>query len=84
MFDEKNNVTFHISGQLSLQEKISSYGMENFVKVWIRDSRSIGAAQVWRVNSEKKSDITNYHMLAYMVVKKSLSHVEEEQYKPRK
>ena len=29
----------------SLQEKISSYEMENFVRFWIRDSRSIGAAQ---------------------------------------
>ena len=47
--DEKNNVTFNISEQFksfqSLQEKISSNEMENYVKLWIRDSRFIGAAQ---------------------------------------
>ena len=60
MVDEKNNVTFHISEQFkifqSLQEKISSYETENFVKHWIRDSRSIGAAQ-GRVKRIRKSDI---------------------------
>ena len=49
MVDEKNNVTFNIDGQFksfqSLQRKISSNEMEHFVKLWIRDSRSIGAAQ---------------------------------------
>ena len=38
MIDEKNNVTFHISEQLSMLEKISSE-MEIFFKLWIRDSR---------------------------------------------
>ena len=67
MVDEKNNMTFHISEKLksfqSLQEKISSYETENFVKLWIRDSISIGAAQgrVKRIgNSMSKSDIMNY------------------------
>ena len=50
MVDEKNNVTFNISEQFktfqSLQEKISSNEMEHFVKLWIRDLRSIGAAQL--------------------------------------
>ena len=49
MVGEKNNVTFHVSEQFKsfqfLQEKISSYETENFVKLWIRDSRSIGVAQ---------------------------------------
>ena len=36
----------------------------------------------WKGNSVKKSDITNWRMLAYMVVKSS-SHVEKEQDKPR-
>ena len=49
MVNEKNIVTFCISEQVksfqSLQEKISSYETENFVKRWIKDSRSIGAAQ---------------------------------------
>ena len=38
MIDEKNNVTFHISEQLSMLEKISSE-MEIFFELWIRDSR---------------------------------------------
>ena len=88
--DEKNNVTFHISEQFksfqSLQEKISSYQTENFVKLWIRDLRSIGAAQgrAKRIgNSVKKSDIMNYVcMLPYVL--KSSSHLEKEQDKPRK
>ena len=50
MVDEKNNVTFNISEQFktfqSLQEKISSNEMEHFEKLWIRDLRSIGAAQL--------------------------------------
>ena len=49
MVNEKNNVTFCISEQVkssqSLQEKVSSYEAENFVKRWIKDSRSIGAAR---------------------------------------
>ena len=88
--DEKNNVTFHISEQFksfqSLQEKISSYQTENFVKLWNRDLRSIGAAQgrAKRIgNSVKKSDIMNYVcMLPYVI--KSSSHLEKEQDKPRK
>ena len=39
MVDQMNNVTFHISEQFksfqSLQEKISSYETENFVKLWM-------------------------------------------------
>ena len=86
--DEKNNVTFNISEQFksfqSLQEKISSNEMENYVKLWIRDSRFIGAAQQeeWKGNSVKKSDIMNWRTLAYMVVEIS-SHVEKKQEKPR-
>ena len=69
MVDEKNNKTFNISEQFktfqSLQEKISSNEMEHSVKLWIRDSRSIGAAQQGRVkrNSVKKSYI--YYELTY-------------------
>ena len=48
MVDEKNNVTFNISEQFntsqSLQEKVSSNEMEYFVKLWMRDLRSIRAA----------------------------------------
>ena len=65
MVDEKNNVTFHISEQLksfqSLQEKISSYETENFVKLWIRDSRSIGAAQ-GRVKRKLSEEIRYYEL----------------------
>ena len=84
MIDEKNNVTFHISEQLSMLEKISSE-MEIFFKLWIRDSRdpSVLHKEEWRGNSVKKSDITNWSMLAYMVVKESSSYVEKEQGKPR-
>ena len=67
MVDEKNNVTFHVSEQFksfqSLQEKISSYETENFVKLWIRDSRSISAAQ-GRVK-RKLSDEIRYYELMY-------------------
>ena len=66
MIDEKNNVTFYISGQLSLQEKIASYGMENFVQVWIRDSRSISAAQE-RVK-RKFSEEIRYYELTYACI----------------
>ena len=49
MVDEKNNVTFDIGEQHKtfqpLQEKTLSNEMEHFVKLWIRDLRSIGAAQ---------------------------------------
>ena len=70
MVDEKNNVTFHISEQLksfqSLQEKISSYETENFVKLWIRDSRSIGATQ-GRVK-RKLSEEIRYYELTYACI----------------
>ena len=62
MVDEKNNVTFYISEQVSLQEKISSYRMENFVKFWIRDSRSIGAAQE-RVKRKLIEEIRYYKLI---------------------
>ena len=62
MVDEKNNVTFNISEKFkifqSVQEKISSNEMEHFVKLWIRDSRSI-VLHNQRINSVKKLDITN-------------------------
>ena len=78
MVDEKNNVTFNISGKFkifqSVQEKISWNEMEHFVKLWIRDSRSI-VLHNQRWNSVK-SDITNWSMLAYMVMKSS-SHMEK-------
>ena len=61
MVDTKNNVTFHISKQLSLQEKNLSYGIENFVKVWIRDLRSIGAAQE-RVKRKLSEEIRCYEL----------------------
>ena len=66
MVDEKNNVTFHISEQFksfqSLQEKISSYETENFVKLWIRDSRSICAAQ-GRVKRKLTEEIRYYKLM---------------------
>ena len=88
--NEKNNMTFHISEQFmnfqSLQEKISYYKTENFIKLWIRGLRSISAAQgrPKRIgNSVKKPDIMNYvYMLAYVL--KSSNHVEKEQDKPNK
>ena len=85
MVDEKNNVTFHISKQLSMQEKISSYGMENFVKLWIRNSRPIGAAQE-RVKRKFSEEIRYYELTDACMHggKNGLGHVEEEQDKPRK
>ena len=59
--DEKNNVTFNISEQFktfqSLQEKISSNEMEYFVKLWIRNLRSIDAAQQGRVKRKLSEEI---------------------------
>ena len=49
----------------SLREKISSYETENFVKLWIRYSRSIGAAQ-GRLKKKLSEKIMNLRMLAYM------------------
>ena len=70
MVDEKNNVTFHITEQFksfqSLQEKISSYETENFVKLWYRDWRSIGAAQ-GRVK-RKLSEEIRYSELTYACI----------------
>ena len=61
MVDEKNNVTFNISEQFntfqSLQEKVSSNEMEYFVKLWMRDLRSIRAAQQGRVKKKLKEEI---------------------------
>ena len=65
MVDEKNNVTFYISEQFksfqSLEKKISSYEKENFVKLWISDSRSIGAAQ-GRVKRKLREEIKYYEL----------------------
>ena len=65
MVDEKNNVTFHISDQFkgfqSLEKKKSSYETENFVKLWKRDSRSIGAAQ-GRVKRKLREEIKYYEI----------------------
>ena len=87
MVDEKNNVTFHISEQFksfqSLQEKISSYETEILLNFGLGiPDPSVLHKEEWRGNSVKKSDITNWRMLAYMVVKSS-SHVDKEQDKPR-
>ena len=64
--DEKNNVTFNISEQFktfqSLQEKISSNEMEHFVKLWIRDLRSIGAVQQGRVKRKLSEEIRYYEL----------------------
>ena len=67
MVDEKN-MTFHISEQLSLQEKISSFEMEIFFKLWIRDSwdPSVLHKEEWKGNSVKKSDIMNWSMLLHI------------------
>ena len=48
----------------------------------IRDPSVLHNKEEWEENSVKKSDITNWSMLTYMVVK-SLIHVEKEQDKPR-
>ena len=65
MVDEKNNVSFHNRKQFKsfqpLQEKISSYETENFVKLWIRDSRSISAAQ-GRLKRKLSEEITDYEL----------------------
>ena len=61
MVGEENNVTFNIIEQFksfqSLQEKISSNEMDNFVKLWLRNSRSISAAQQGRVKRKLCEDI---------------------------
>ena len=61
MVDEKNNVTFNISEQFntfqSLQEEVSSNEMEHFVKLWMRDLRSIRAAQQGRVKRKLSEEI---------------------------
>ena len=77
MVDEKNIVTFHISEQLSLQEQISSYEMEKFFKLWIKDSRSIGVAQ-GRVK-RKPSEKIRYYELKYACI-----HGSKTKFKPRK
>ena len=71
MVDEKNNVTFNISEQFktfqSLQENISSNEMEHFVNLWIRDSKSVGAAQQGRVK-RKFSEEIRYYKLTYACI----------------
>ena len=66
MVDEKKNVIFNITEQFntfqSLQEKISPNEMENFVKLYIRESRSIGAAQQRRVKTKLSEEIRYYKM----------------------
>ena len=66
MVGEKNNVTFNIIEQFksfqSLQEKISSNEMDNFVKLWLRDSRSISAVQQGRVKRKLCEDIRYYEL----------------------
>ena len=57
-----NNVAFQ-----SLQGKISLNEMEHFVKFWIRDSRSIGAAQQGRVR-RKLSEEIRYYELTYACI----------------
>ena len=68
MVDGKNNLIFNIIEQFktfqSLQEKISSNEMEHFVKLCIRDLRSIGAAQQERVK-RKPSEEIRYYELTY-------------------
>ena len=66
MVDGKNNPIFNISEQCktfqSLQEKISSNEMEHFVKLWIRDLRSIGAVQQGRVKRKLSEEIRYYEL----------------------
>ena len=66
MVGEKKNVTFNISEQFntfqSLQEKISPNETENFVKLYIRESRSIGAAQQRRVKRKLSEEIRYYKL----------------------
>ena len=77
MVNEKNIVTFCISEQVksfqSLQEKISSYETENFVKRWIKDSRSIGAAQ-GRVKRKLRNQILRIEVCWYTGGKKFKQH----------
>ena len=72
MVDEKDNVTFNKSEQFqsfqSLQGKISSNEMENFVKFRIRDSRSVGAARQGRVK-RKLSEEIRYYELTYACIR---------------
>ena len=46
----------------SLQEKISLNEIEHFVKLWIRDLRSIGAAQQGRVKRKLSEEIRYYEL----------------------
>ena len=88
MVEEKNNVIFSIREQF----KIFSLCKKKFHQMkwnilwnfgWgIWDPSVLHNKEEWKRNSVKKSGITNWRMLAYMVVKSS-SHVEKEQEKPR-
>ena len=70
MVNEKNNVTFHKSEEFKsfelLQEKIVLYEKQKFVKLWIRDSRSISAYQ-GRVKTPL-SEAIKYYELTYACV----------------
>ena len=80
MVDERNNVTFQISEQFksfqSLQEKISSYETENFIKLWTRDSRSISAAQ-GRMRRKLSEEIRCYELMSYACIH------SDKRFKPR-
>ena len=69
MMNEKNNVTFHENEEFKsfeLQEKILLNGKQKFVKLWIRDLRSISAAQ-GRVK-RPLSEAIKYYELTYACV----------------
>ena len=89
MVDEKNNVTFNISEQFktfqSLQKKIFHQMKWNILWTFglgIRNPSVLHNKEEWKGSSVKKSDITNWRMLAYVVLKNS-SLVKKEQDKPR-
>ena len=62
---EKNNVTFQANDQAnfeSLKDKILLYEKERFVKLWVRDSRSIEVAKE-RVKHYLSDNIIYYDFL---------------------
>ena len=73
MVDKKNNVTFHISEQLRVfspcKKKFHHMKRKNLLNfgLGIPDT-SVLHKEEWRENSVKKSDITNWRMLAYNII----------------
>ena len=70
MVNKKNSVTFHESKEFKsfelLQEKILLYKKQKFVKLWIRDSRSISAAH--RRAKRPLTEAIKYYELTYACV----------------